>query len=226
MTHMSTNRTARRIVTLSATVALVATAPGLVGIASANDTPSPTVGATHAQLTLAPALITAIQDARNAFKTTARAASDTYRTAKAAIRAAMDADTSLTQLHAAKDAARQALELALKAGTGTPALQTAYDNARTAYEAAKAPYRTQEDVARNNLRMAVDAAKAVYVAAVKAAFATYAPTAAIPANLLEVSGKHHGYAFGHLNAMPTTSHAGGHMKPNHAASLHMVGNHR
>jgi len=223
---MTTTRTAIRFVTLTASVALVATAPGLVGIASANDTPSPTAPATSTQVTLSPALVTAIQDARSAFKTTVRTASDTYRTAKAAIHAAEDADASLTQLHAAKDAARQALELAVKAGTSTPALQTAYDNAKAAYEAAKAPYTAQEKTARTNLQTAVDAAKAVYVTAVKTAFATYAPTMAIPANLLEVSGKHHGYAFGHLNEMPAASHAGGHMKPNHAASLHMVGNHR
>ena len=223
---MSTTRTARRIITLSASIALIATAPGLVGVASANDTPSPTVPASNAQMTLSPALVTAIQDARNAFKASARTSMDVYRTAKTAIHTAMEADANLASLHSAKDAAKQALRLAFAAGTSTPALQAAYDNAKGAYDIARATYAAQEDAARTALQASVDAAKVIYVAAVRAAFTTYAPTVAVPANLLEVSGRHHGFAFGHLDMKPGNGHAGGHAKLHHAASLPVMGSHR
>ena len=218
MTFMSTTRTARRLITLSASAALIATAPGFVGVASANDTPSPRPAVSHGQSTLSPTLVAAIRTARATFKGTVRTATETYRTAKAAIRSAMAADAKLSELHAAKDAARQSLNAAMKAGTATPELQAAYttakaafDAAKTALEAAKAPYRAQETAARTTLTAAIDAAKADYATAVKAAFATYAPTMLVPANLLEVTGKHHGFAFGHLN-----------VKPNRAADLHSV----
>jgi hypothetical protein len=219
VTFMSTTRTARRIITISASAALIATAPGFIGVASANDTPSPKPASSHAQVTLSPTLVTAIQSARATFKTTARSATDTYRSAKSAIRTAMQSDANLTKLHADKDAAKQALEAAHKAGTATPALQSAYDTARSAfdaakvaYEAAKAPYRAQETAASSALSASIDAAKAVYVSAVKAAFATYAPGVTVPDYLIQVSDRHHGFAFGHLND-----------KPNKAGSLHMVG---
>lgn len=230
---MTTTHTTRRLLTLGATVALIATAPGLVGVASAHNNPSPTPATSNAQVTVSPELIKAIQGARDAFRVSAQTAMDTYRTAKTAIHTAMDADANLTALHAAKDAAKQAFVLAYKAGTSTPALQAAFDSAKaaldtasSAYDAAKAPYRAQEDAARNTLRVSIDAAKAVYVTAVKAAFATYAPTATIPANLLELSGKHHGYGFGHLMVKPGKGHGVGQSMSHHAASLHFMGNHR
>ena len=226
MTFMSTTRTARRLITLGASAALIITAPGFVGVAMAHDTPSPRPSSSTAQVTLTPALVTAIQAARDAFKVAARAAMDTYRNAKTAIRADMTADTSLAALHSAKDAARQALELAVKSGTSTPALQTAYDNAKAAYEAAKAPYKVREDAAQNSLKVAIDAAKVAYVAAVKTAFATIAPGMVVPANLLEVSDRHHGFAFGHLNAKHDNGSRGEHANGVRAGGLHTAGMHR
>jgi hypothetical protein len=218
---MSTTRTARRLITLSASVALIATAPGLVGIASANDNPSPSSTSTATHVTLSPELVKAVQDARSTFKTTVRSALDTYRTAKDAIRTAMAADTALTSLHVAKDAAKDVLHQAREAGTDTTGLQAAYDTAKTAYEAAKAPYKALEDAPKAALKTAVDAAKVAYVDTVTKALAAAGMT--VPANLLEVSGKHHGYAFGHLNMKPGNSSSGVHAWPKTPASLHMGG---
>jgi hypothetical protein len=203
--HMSTTtRTARRLITLSASVALIATAPGLVGVASATDNPAPSATASHVQVTLSPELVKAIQIARDAYKTTTRSAKDTYKVAKKAMHTAIEA--SLATQHDALKVAHDALKAAHDAGTDTP-------EQRAAYEVLKAAYETAKDTAKVEwlktnadpkiaLNTAIEAARATYTAAVKAAFATYAPTATIPAGLLEAPGKGHGKAFDHLTMTP------------------------
>jgi hypothetical protein len=210
---MSTTRTTRRYLTLSASVVLLAAAPGLVGVASATDSPSPKPATSNAQVTLSPDLVRAIESARSNYALLARGAMDNYRTVKHAIRAAMQLDSNLIALHAAKDAAKQALETASHAGTSTAVLQSAYDSARSAYDAAKAPYVVQEDKARSDLKVAIAAAQAGYSTTVTSAFATYAPNTTIPVNLLQASGRGHGFAFGHL-------HMGPGMNPGHSDARH------
>lgn len=200
---MSTTRTARRFITLGATIALVASAPGLVGVASATDspTPKPTV---NTQTTVSPDLIKAVQAARDAYKATTRTAKDVYKTAKRAMHAAIEGP--LATQHAAVEAAHDALKVAHKAGTDTPEMKANYEALKTAYKAAKHAATTTWLATNADPKIALDAAtttaRATYTAAIKAAFALYAPTMSIPAGLLQAPGKGHGYAFGHLNVKP------------------------
>jgi hypothetical protein len=200
---MSTNRNARRFITLSATVALIACAPGLAGVASANDSPSPTPTSTT-QTTVSPDLIKAVQAARDAYKTTTHTAKDAYRVAKKAMHTAIEA--TLATQHDALKAAHDALRIAHEAGTDTPEMRASYEALKSAYETAKHTAETtwlaSNADPRIALNTAITAAQGTYTAAIKSAFATYAPTMTIPAGLLQAPGKGHGNAFGHLNVKP------------------------
>jgi hypothetical protein len=200
---MSTNRNARRFITLSATVALIACAPGLAGVASANDSPPPTPTSTT-QTTVSPDLLKAVQAARDAYKTTTHTAKDAYRVAKKAMHTAIEA--SLATQHAALKAAHDALRIAHEAGTDTPEMRTSYEALKSAYETAKHAATTTWLATNTDPKIAfntaIKSAQDAYLVAVKAAFATYAPTMTIPAGLLHAPGKGHGNAFGHLNVKP------------------------
>jgi hypothetical protein len=223
---MSTTRTARRIITLSASVALIAAAPGLVGVASATDTPSPSPSASNAPLTVSPELIKAIQSARDAYRTTTHAAKDVYKAENGVMR---DAIKSLLQTqHDALKASHDALRIAHASNTETPQMRSDYEALKNAYETAKdaatATWLANNKDPRVALKSAIDAARTTYSTAVTTAFATYAPTMKIPAGLLEAPGKGHGYAFGHLKQNVANGHRATH--PNQAASMGRLGTHQ
>jgi hypothetical protein len=224
---MSTTRTARRIITLSASVALIAAAPGLVGVASATDTPSPSPSASNAPLTVSPDLIKAIQSARDTYRTTTHAAKDAYKAAKKSMHVAIE--RTLLAQHDALKASHDALRIAYATNaTNSPELRAAYETLKTAYEAAKhtamAKWITDNGDARAALKTAIDAAQVIYSDAVKAAFKAWAPNMTIPAGLLEAPGKGHGYAFGHLKQNVANGHRA--TDPNQAASMGRLGTHQ
>jgi hypothetical protein len=220
---MSTNRNARRFITLSASVALIACAPGLAGIASANDRPSPSPTSTT-QTTVSPDLIKAVQAARDTYRATTHTAKDAYKVAKKAMHAAIE--TSLAAQHAALKASHDALRIAHEAGTDTPEMRASYEALKSAYETAEHAATTTWLATNADPKIAfntaIKAAHDAYTVAVKAAFATYAPTTSIPAGLLQAPGKGHGNAFGHLNVKPAKAHGTNNMGMPSAANSHRI----
>lgn len=201
---MSLPRTARRVLTATAALGLVATAPGFVGIASANDNGSgPSSHSSSAAIsTLSPALQTAVKTARTAYFAAVEKAKSDFKAALVPIRAKIQTDTA-AQLKAAQDA-RSAYMNAVS--TNQP--QATLDTLKAAYLAAVQTYRTALQAAITAAQPAIDTARSTalkaiadagtaYTKAITDAFAAQVPPVAVPAGLLLPPGKGHG-GNGHL----------------------------
>jgi hypothetical protein len=184
-------RTARRIVTATAAIALVI-APA-TGIASAHDRGNnghgggAGLGRLDDSLSSNTALVSAIRAARDAYRASVQKAGADLRTTLGPVRTAIDAAT-VTQRAAVKTAADQ-LRAAKQAGTDTTSAKAALDSAWSAYKAAlasaKAGRQSTIDAALATYKNALAAARTTYQAAINAAFAANAPGTTPPAWLLE-----------------------------------------
>lgn len=174
----------RRIAALFAALALALSAPGLVGIAHADDEDNVIVPLTSAQ-------VTAVTAARADYLKAAWQAKITYRADVTKARDAMDTALQSPRLNVLL--AKDAYEVAVRYGgdvAGTKAaLDTAVASYRSAYTSALATARTATDSARAALRTALDAAKAKYVAAITASF----PGTSVPRGLLNPPGPKMGW---------------------------------
>ena len=155
------NRTALRLLTGIAAVAVAVVSPAAVGSALADDRPvdTRTWGLTSALAENAP-LVTAIASARDDFRVSSIAARTAWRTAMQGIR-------------------DEVLAEAASARTGTAA------DYRAALERAWARYGDQVDTATAAARSSLLTARSVYTSAVTVAFAKYAPGVAVPRAVLE-----------------------------------------
>ena len=155
------NRTALRVLTGIAAVAIAVMSPAALGSALADDRPIDTrtwgLSTTLAENT---PLVTAIASARDDFRSSSIAARTAWRTAMQGIRA-------------------QALADAASARTTTAA------DYRAALERAWVRYGDQVDTATAAARSSLLTARAVYTAAVNAAFTQYAPDTTVPRAVLE-----------------------------------------
>lgn len=174
----------RRIAALFAALALALSAPGLVGIAHADDEDDVIVLLTSAQ-------VTAVTAARADYLKAAWQAKITYRADVTQARDAMDTVLLSPRLNVLL--AKDAYEVAVRYGgdvAGTKAaLDTALSAYRSAYASALATAKTATDAARATLRTALDTAKAKYTAAITAAFAG----TGVPPSLLNPPGSRMGW---------------------------------
>ena len=155
------NRTALRVLTGIAAVAVAVMSPAALGSALADDRPIDTrTWGLSTTLTENTPLVTAIASARDDFRASSIAARTAWRTAMQGIRA-------------------QALADAASARTTTAA------DYRAALERAWVRYGDQVDTATAAARSSLLTARAVYTAAVNAAFTQYAPDATVPRAVLE-----------------------------------------
>lgn len=231
---MTTSRTVRRIVTLTASVALFATAPAGIAMAhengsgsSSNCGPSSNIARMNSVLAqgsfghwgkgdkelrgLTAAQVTAVQAARDAYLTSAKTIKEALKSALDAVRTSIR--TELTPLHDAKDAARSAYVTAYKADADAATLadlKAKYEASEAAYKtAAKASmvkYQVQVDAATATAKDALATAATTYTDAIKAAFAP----ADAPAGLLTTpADRHFGHGYGHVG-FTNNGHHGDH----------------
>ena len=155
------NRTALRVLTGIAALAIAAVSPAALGSALADDRPldTRTWGLTSAQAENVP-LVTAIASARDDFRVASIAARTAWRTTMQGIRAEVLADAASERASTAGDY-------------------------RAALERAWARHGDQVDTATAAARSTLLTARSIYTSAVTAAFTTYAPGAAVPRGVLE-----------------------------------------
>lgn len=174
----------RRIAAMFAAFALALSAPGLVGIAHADDDDDVRLALTSAQ-------VTAVTTARADYLKAAWQAKIVYRTDVVKARDAMDAALQTPRLNVLL--AKDAYEVATRFGgdvTGTKAaLETAIATYRSAYTSALAAARTVTDAARSTLRTSLTNARTAYVAAITAAFVG----TTVPESLLNPPGPRMGW---------------------------------
>lgn len=174
----------RRIAAGLAAMALALSAPGLVGVAHADDDDDVRIALTSAQ-------VTAVTAARADYLRTAWQAKLAYRTDVVKARDAMDATLQTPRLNVLL--AKDAYEVAVRYGGDVSGTKTALDAAlsayRSAFTTALATAKTATDAARTVLRATLTNAKATYVAAVTAAFAG----TTIPKSLLNPPGPRMGW---------------------------------
>ena len=194
---MSITLTARRALTTAATLALLAAAPGLTGVASASDHHGESRGestCSASQLNLSIEQQKGVDAATIAYVTSVRSAKDALRTATATIRNTVMTDPTVVSTRASLLIAHDAYEAADDSAS-EPALKVAYENAKKAFrdavQAARDANQASIDAAVTSYRTAVAAAETAYTAALTTVFGT---EAAIPAQLVNPHG--HG-AFGH-----------------------------
>lgn len=179
----------RRIAASVAALVLTMSAPGLVGIAHADD--DELENDVSLELVLTPAQVTAVTAARADYLKTAWQAKIVYRTAVLDARDAMDATLQTPRLNVLL--AKDAYEVAVRFGgdvTGTrAALDASISAYRTAYASALATARASTDAARATLRTTLTNARATYIAAITAVFAG----TTVPESLLNPPGPRMGW---------------------------------
>lgn len=211
---MSNSRVVGRLVALSAFVALLATTPASVAMATdnghgANSAHSGALASHNGPSGQTDAQQSAVKAARVAFLTSAQTVRVRFTTTLESTRTAIKAE--LVPFDAARDAARAAYASALKssADAATVAdLKGKYVAAsaafRTALKTAKVKYEIQVDAAVTTARSALIAATTIYTNAVKATFAPRTP----PRGLLVVpnldrgwltTNGNYGWLLGHLD---------------------------
>lgn len=155
------NRTALRVLTGIAAMAVAVVSPAALGSAIADDRPldARTWGLSSTQAENVP-LVTAIESARDDFRDASIAARTAWRTAMQGIRAEVLADAASARTTTAADY-------------------------RAALERAWARYGDQVDTATAAARSSLLTARALYTSAVNAAFAQYAPGSTVPRAVLE-----------------------------------------
>lgn len=184
------NRTALRVVTAIAAVSLAAAAPLTAGVAAADDRPTdPRAWGISSSLAANTALIAAVQDARDAYRTAVLSAKVAFRTATEGARLEIQADT-LSARDAAKAAGEAYRAVAEGRATGDlDKLRTAYTDALTAYRtalaAARTAYQGQFDTAMGSAKATLAMARTRYTSAIAAAFDQYANGVAVPRGLLD-----------------------------------------
>lgn len=196
---MSITLTARRVLTTAATLALLAAAPGLTGVASASDhhgTSHTDSSCSASQLALTTAQQSGVDAAIAGYNASVHSAKDTLKTTMAGIRDKVMADPTVVSTRATMISAHDAYEAA-EHTTSEPALELAYENAEKAYhdalKAARVANQAAAETAVIAYRTAVTSAETAYTTALTAVFGT---AAAIPAQLLYPDGHnargHHG----------------------------------
>jgi hypothetical protein len=192
-------RSAGRALAVTATAALLLTAPGFVGSASAHDGGRGSDDSRISAPSLAPEIQSAVKTARDTYFTAARKVRDDYRAAVMAIRTAMQ--NQIAPQLAAAQAAKKALDDASRADADQAtldslksALRTSVENLRTAISTSKTAHAAEFTTAANNAKSALDAAGKAYAAAVTAAFATFAPGTPVPPGLLIPPGNGLGWS--------------------------------
>lgn len=200
------SRTTRRIATAAAAVALTVSAPGVVGIAQADDNGgSDRRWGLTSEVLQNQALVDAISTARADYRDAVRAAKDAYRTTMSGIWSTIQAQTQ-TQRDAVV-AAKKAYLSAREAGADTTAAKMALSEAivayRSALQSAKAGQETAIANARTTAQGALTKARDAYRASITAAFA--AAGLPVPEGLLTMGGRHGfgsdkwlGSGFGHM----------------------------
>jgi len=155
------NRTALRVLTGIAALAVAVVSPAALGSALADDRPVDTrTWGLSSTLADNEPLVTAIASARDDFRVASIAARTAWRTAMQGIR-----DEVLAEVASARTS-------------------TASDY-RAALERAWARYGDQVDTAAAAARSSLLTARSVYTSAITAAFAKYAPGASVPRAVLE-----------------------------------------
>jgi hypothetical protein len=205
---MSIILTARRVLTTAATLALLAAAPGLTGVASASDHHGTSHGESTCsanQLVLSADQQKGVDSAVAAYDASVRSAKDALKSTMAGIRDKVMADPTVVSTRATMVTAHDAYEAA-EHTTSEPALELAYENAEKAYHDALMTARTANqaaaDAAVTAYRTARTAAATAYTAALTVVFGT---AAAIPAQLVYPDGHdargYHGNdgRYGHSN---------------------------
>lgn len=194
-------RSAGRVLAVTAAAALLLTAPGLVGAASAHDGGRGSDDSRISTPAVSPELQVAVKTARETYVTAARKVRDDYRAAVMSIRTAMQ--NQIAPQLAAAQAAKKALDDAERADADQAtidnlkaALRTAVENLRTAVSSSKTAHAGEFTTAANNAKSALEAAGKAYAASVTAAFAAFAPGAPIPSGLLKPPGHSLGWYSG------------------------------
>jgi hypothetical protein len=197
---MSITLTARRALTTAATLALLAAAPGLTGVASASDdrgTSRDWSACSASQLVLSAPQQTGVDAAVAAYQASRLTAKSAFKASMMGIRSAIMADPAVVAARSALIAAHDAYEAA-EDSSSEQALELAYENAEQAYRVATKAARTTSqaavDAAVTAYRTSVAAAETAYTAALTIVFGS---AAAIPAQLVDPDGHdsrgHHGY---------------------------------
>lgn len=179
------NRTALRIVTAAATLMLGATAPGVIGIAAADDRPADVrAWGLSAELQQDVALVTDLKAARDSYRASALSARTAFRTALEGVQLLIQEQTGPERAaaRAAGDAYRAVLE---GAATGDLAelkdeFASAWNAYRDALLAARAAAQSAVDTATGSAKASLITARSIYTNAVLTAFAQHAPGTAVP----------------------------------------------
>jgi hypothetical protein len=195
---MSITLIARRTLTTAATLALLAAAPGLTGVASASDHH----GSSHADSTCSASQLTLSADQQKlvdaaiaGYDASVHSAKDALKLAMTGIRDKVMTDPTVMSTRATMIIAHDAYEAA-EHTTSEPTLELAYENAEQAYhdalKAARVANQTAAEAAITAYRTAVTSAETAYTAALTIVFGT----APIPAQLVYPDGHdtrgHHG----------------------------------
>ncbi len=212
---MGRPRTARRLVSIAASVAIFSMAPAGIAMASDNDhggrdseSSSSSRGPGQGQLT--DAQREAVNTARQAYFTSVQKIRSTFTTTIESGRAALKAE--LAPFDAARNAAQTAYVNAIKAHADRAVvadLKAKYAAAsaafRTALNSVKDKYQAQFDAAATAAKSALAAAATTYSNAITGAFAPQSP----PRNLLAAPrfgddwlsdrGQNYGWLLGHLH---------------------------
>jgi Asp/Glu/hydantoin racemase len=188
---MSITLTARRVLTTAATLALLAAAPGLAGVASASEhhgTSQAESTCSATQVVLSADQQKGVDAAIAGYDASVHSAKDTMKSTMAGIRDKVMADPTVVSTRATMITAHDAYEAA-EHTTSEPALELAYENAEKAYhdalKAARTANQTAAETAVTAYRTAVTSAENAYTAALTLVFGT---AAAIPAQLVYPDG--------------------------------------
>jgi hypothetical protein len=196
--------TLRRLLTAAASLALVASVPGLTGTAVADDHHGSLQvddSCSVSQTPLTAGQQTALDAAIAGYETAMHNAKDARRTAEKDVRLKIMADPAVVSSHAAMDAAHDAYEAA-EHTADEATLELAYHNAKDAYhnalKAAMTASQSLIDAARSAYNVAEADAEKAYVALL-AAPGAFGSVAAIPADLLSPSelDEHGDHSDGH-----------------------------
>lgn len=185
------SRSTRRIASAAAAVALAVSAPGVVGIAQADDNGSDSDRrwGLSSEVQQNQTLVAAITTARDDYRTAVRSAKDAYRATMGGIWTTIQGQTQ-TQRDAVTTAKKAYLD-ARAAGADTTAAKMALSEAivayRSALQTAKAGQQTAITNARSTARTTLTQARDAYRSAITAAFA--AAGLPVPDGLLTMGGR-------------------------------------
>jgi hypothetical protein len=186
------NRTALRLVTAAAALALGLTAPGALGIAAADDRPTDArTWGLSSELQQNAELVAALERAREDYRATVVSARTTFRTVLQGVQDGI-ADATASQRAVARtagDAYRAALE-----GRDTDDIDelkaefaSAWNAYRDALLAARAAARPAIDTATGSAKASLMTARSIFTRAVADAFAEHAPGVNVPRLLQDPS---------------------------------------